>query len=156
MFCGWPTCRSLNRIQGKCWLRVKAASINPGEEKIREGWFAKIWPANFPSGEGTDLAAIVTKLGPAVDGFTVGDEVIGFTDGRARHAEYVVVEAQNLTTKPPNVSWEGAGSLAVAGSTGYASVRAVSLKRGDRVVVSGAAGGAGFMAVQLARRAGRR
>jgi len=113
-----------------------------------------MWPATFPSGEGSDLAGIVTKLGPGVDTFAVGAEVIGFTDRRASHAEYVLVEAQNLTIKPAKVSWEVAGSLAVAGSTAYASVRAVSLKKGDTVAVSGAAGGVGSIAVQLATRTG--
>jgi len=96
----------------------------------------------------------VTKIVPGVEGFKVGDEVIGFTDRRASHAEYVVVEAQNLTIKLAKVSWEVAGSLAIAGSTAYASVHAVSLKRGDTVAVSGAAGGVGSITVQLARRAG--
>jgi len=135
-------------------VKVKAASINPGEAKIRDGLLHAMWPATFPSGEGTDLAGIVTKLGPGVEGFKVGDEVIGFTDRRASHAEYVIVEAQNLTLKPAKVSWEVAGSLAVAGSTAYASVRAVALKSGDTVAVSGAAGGVGSIAVQLAKRAG--
>jgi NADPH:quinone reductase-like Zn-dependent oxidoreductase len=135
-------------------VRVKAASINPGEAKIREGLMHAMWPATFPSGEGSDLAGIVTKIAAGVDGFKVGDDVIGFTDRRASHAEYVLVEAQNLTIKPAKVSWEVAGSLAVAGSTAYASVRAVSLKRGDTVAVSGAAGGVGSIAVQLATRAG--
>src|ERR1700722_994783 len=135
-------------------VRVKAASINPGEAKIREGQLHAMFPATFPSGEGTDLAGLVTKLGPGVDSFSVGDEVIGFTDRRASHAEYVLVEAQNLTIKPAKVSWEVAGSLAVAGSTAYASVRAVSLKSGDTVAVSAAAGGVGSISVQLARRAG--
>jgi len=139
---------------GQLLVKVKAASINPGEAKIREGWFRDIWPATFPSGEGTDLAGILMKIGPGVEGFTAGDEVIGFTDRRASHAEYVVAEAQNLATKPANVSWEVAGSLAVAGSAAYASVRAVSLKPGERVAVAGAAGGVGSIAVQLARRAG--
>src|SRR3984957_7508622 len=135
-------------------VRVKAASINPGEAKIREGQLHAMFPATFPSGEGTDLAGLVTKLGPGVDSFSVGDEVIGFTDRRASHAEYVLGEAQNLTIKPAKVSWEVAGSLAVAGSTAYASVRAVSLKSGDTVAVSAAAGGVGSTSVQLARRAG--
>jgi NADPH:quinone reductase-like Zn-dependent oxidoreductase len=139
---------------GEALVKVKAASINPGEAKIRQGLMHAMWPATFPSGEGSDLAGIVTKLGPGVDSFTVGDEVIGFTDRRASHAEFVVAEAQNLTIKPPKVSWEVAGSLAVAGSTAYASVRAVSLKQGDTVAVSGAAGGVGSITVQLATRAG--
>lgn len=140
--------------RGEALVRVKAASINPGEAKIREGLMHAMWPATFPSGEGSDLAGIVTKLGPGVDSFRVGDEVIGFTDRRASHAEYVLVEAQNLTIKPAKVSWEVAGSLAVAGSTAYASVRAVSLKKGDTVAVSGAAGGVGSITVQLAVRTG--
>jgi NADPH:quinone reductase-like Zn-dependent oxidoreductase len=140
--------------RGKALVRVKAASINPGEAKIREGLLHAMWPATFPSGEGSDLAGIVTKVGPGVESFAVGDEVIGFTDQRASHAEYVVVEPQNLTIKPAKVPWEVAGSLAIAGSTAYASVRAVSLKRGDTVAVSAAAGGVGSIAVQLATRAG--
>ena len=139
---------------GEALVKVKAASINPGEAKIREGMMHAMWPATFPSGEGSDLAGIVTKLGPGVAGFTIGNEVIGFTDRRSSHAKYVVVEAQNLIIKPAKVSWEVAGSLAIAGSTAYASVRAVSLKRGDTVAVSCAAGGVGSITVQLATRAG--
>ena len=135
-------------------MKVKAASINPGETKIRQGMFHAIWPATFPSGEGSDFAGIVTEVGPGVQGFAVGHEVLGFTDRRASHAEYVIAEAQNLTAKPANVPWEVAGSLAIAGSTAYASVRAVSLKPGDTVAVSGATGGVGSITVQLARRAG--
>ena len=140
--------------RGEALVKVRAASINPGEAKIRQGLMHAMWPATFPSGEGSDLAGIVTKVGPGVESFTVGDEVIGFTDQRASHAEYALVEAQNLTIKPAKVSWAAAGSLAVAGSTAYASVRAVSLKRGDIVAVSGAAGGVGSISVQLAGRAG--
>jgi NADPH:quinone reductase-like Zn-dependent oxidoreductase len=140
--------------QGEVLVQVKAASINPGEAKIREGLMHARWPATFPSGEGSDLAGLVTKVGAGVEGVKAGDEVIGFTDHRASHAEYVVVEAQNLTRKPANVSWEVAGSLPIAGSTAYAAVRAVSLKPGDTVAISGAAGGVGSIAVQLAKRAG--
>jgi len=140
--------------QGEALVKVKAASINPGEAKIREGLFHAFFPATFPSGEGTDLAGIVTKVGSSVSGTAIGDEVIGFTDRRASHAEYVVVEARNLTAKPQKVSWEVGGSLAIAGTTAYASVRAVSLKPGDTIAVSAAAGGVGSIAVQLARRAG--
>jgi len=140
--------------QGEVLVNVKAASINPGEAKIREGMFHNVWPASFPSGEGSDLAGIVTRVGIGVEGVTTGEEVIGFTHRRASHAEYVVVDAQNLTRKPANVPWEVAGSLAIAGSTAYASVRAVALKHGDSVAVSGATGGVGSITVQLARRAG--
>jgi NADPH:quinone reductase-like Zn-dependent oxidoreductase len=140
--------------QGEALVKVKATSINPGEAKIREGQLHARWPATFPSGEGSDVAGIVTKLGPGIDSFKVGAEVIGFTDRRASHAEYVLVEAKNLTLKPAQVSWNVAGSLPIAGSTAYAAVRSVSLKRGETVAISGAGGGVGSIAVQLAKRAG--
>jgi NADPH:quinone reductase-like Zn-dependent oxidoreductase len=138
---------------GQVLVQVKAAGINPGEAKIRAGLLHARWPATFPSGEGSDLAGIVAETGPGVSGVSVGDEVIGWTDNRASQAEYVVVEEQHLTPKPAGVPWEVAGALFVAGATAYAAVRAVSLTEGDTVVVSGAAGGVGSLAVQLARRA---
>jgi NADPH:quinone reductase-like Zn-dependent oxidoreductase len=135
-------------------VRVKAAAINPGEAKIRSGALAALWPSTFPSGEGSDLAGVVEELGAGVSGFSVGDEVIGFTDNRASHAEYVLVDAANLVPKPPGVSWEVAGSLFVVGATAWAMVHAVAVSQGDTVVVSGAAGGVGSIAVQLSRNAG--
>ena len=140
--------------QGQVLVKVEAASINPGEAKIRQGALDAMWPATFPSGEGTDLAGIVTKTGPGGDGFTYGSEVIGFTDARASHAEYVIVDVQNLTAKPASVSWEVGGSLGVAGTTAHAAVRAVAVEPGETVAVSGAAAGVGSIAVQLAGRAG--
>jgi len=135
-------------------VQVKAAGINPGEAKIRQGLLHARWPATFPSGQGSDLAGIVAGTGQGVTGFSAGDEVIGWTDNRASQASYVVVEEQHLIAKPAGVPWEFAGALFVAGATAYAAVRAVSLTEGDTVVVSGAAGGVGSIAVQLARRTG--
>ena len=139
---------------GKLLVRVKAAGINPGEASIRKGMFADRWPATFPSGQGSDLAGIVEELGPGVANVAVGDEVIGFTNDRSSQAEFVVVESGNLVPRPANVSWEQAGALFVAGTTAYAAVRSVALSTGDTVIVSGAAGGVGSIAVQLARNAG--
>jgi NADPH:quinone reductase-like Zn-dependent oxidoreductase len=113
-----------------------------------------IFPATFPSGQGSDLAGVVAETGPGVDGFAVGDEVLGFSEKRASHAEFIVVPAENLTAKPAAVSWEVAGALYVAGTSAYAAVRAVGLSQGDVVVVAGAAGGVGSIAVQLAADAG--
>jgi NADPH:quinone reductase-like Zn-dependent oxidoreductase len=139
---------------GQVLVQVKAAGINPGEAKIRAGLLHARWPATFPSGQGSDLAGVVAGTGPGVTGFATGEEVIGYTDNRASQAEYVVVEAQDLTAKPAGVPWAVAGALHVVGATAYAAVRAVALTEGDTVVVSGAAGGVGSLAVQLARRAG--
>jgi NADPH:quinone reductase-like Zn-dependent oxidoreductase len=136
-------------------VEVRAAAINPGEAHIREGHFAQRWPATFPSGEGSDLAGVVVAVGDGVTGWAPGDEVIGYTDNRASHAELVLVEATDLTARPAGVPWAVGGTLYVAGTTAWAAVRAV-VRKGDTVVVSGAAGGVGSIAVQLARLAGAR
>jgi NADPH:quinone reductase-like Zn-dependent oxidoreductase len=140
--------------EGQVVVRVQAAGINPGEAAIREGALHDRWPATFPSGQGSDLAGVVTEVGPGVEGVAVGDEVIGYTDDRASHAELALVEAGHLTPRPSAVPWEVAGALYVVGATAYAAVRAVDLREGDVVAVSGAAGGVGTLAVQLARQAG--
>lgn len=137
---------------GQVLVRVKAAGINPGEVAIREGHMHQRWPAKFPSGQGSDLAGIVEEIGFGVDRFKPGDEAIGFTDQRASQAELVVVEESHLVHRPRNVSWEVGGGLFIAGVTAYAAVRAVDLKEGGTVVVSGAAGGVGSLVVQLAKR----
>jgi NADPH:quinone reductase-like Zn-dependent oxidoreductase len=137
-------------------VAVRAAGINPSEGKIREGAVRDIFPATFPSGQGSDLAGVVAEVGPGVTGVAVDDEVIGYTDNRASHAEYVVVEAANLTAKPAEVPWPVAGALFVAGVTGVATVRAVAPAAGEAVVIAGAAGGVGVFAVQLALRTGAR
>ena len=139
---------------GSVLVRVKAAGINPGEASIRKGLFAERWPSTFPSGQGSDLAGVVEEVGAEVKNVAVGDEVIGFTNNRSSQAEFVVVEADNLVPRPPNVPWEQAGALFVAGTTAYAAVRSVALSAGETVVVSGAAGGVGSIAVQLAKNAG--
>lgn len=139
---------------GQLLVRVRAAGINPGESKIREGLLHDRWPATFPSGQGSDLAGVVEQAGDGAGGFAVGDEVLGFTHNRASQAELVLVEAENVTARPAGVPWPVAGSLFVAGTTAYAVVRAVSVGSGDTVAVAGAAGGVGSIAVQLALLAG--
>jgi NADPH:quinone reductase-like Zn-dependent oxidoreductase len=139
---------------GQVLVGVKAAGINPGEASIRRGLMHEIWPATFPSGQGSDLAGVVEEVGSGVEAFSPGEEVLGWTDQRASHAELVVVAADQLIRKPAGVPWEVAGSLFVAGTTAYAAVRAVGAGPGDTVVVSGAAGGVGSLTVQLARLAG--
>ncbi|MFE6759211.1 NADP-dependent oxidoreductase [Streptomyces sp. NPDC057684] len=135
-------------------VEVRAAGIQPGEVMIRKGARHERWPAMFPSGQGSDLAGVVVGLGAQARGFVVGDEVLGFTHNRASHAEFVVVDDVNVVSRPAGLSWDAAGSLYVAGTTAYATVFAVDPGPADTVVVSGAAGGVGSLAVQLARRHG--
>ncbi len=141
---------------GQVLVRVKAAGINPGEASIRRGVFHAMWPSSFPSGQGSDLAGVVEAVGDAVTAWSPGDEVIGWTDERAGQAELVVTEATQLTAKPPEVPWEVAGGLFVAGTTAWACVRAVAPQPDETVVITGAAGGVGSLTVQLAQRTGAR
>ncbi|GIF17443.1 NADPH:quinone reductase-like Zn-dependent oxidoreductase [Actinoplanes tereljensis] len=135
-------------------VEVVAAGINPGEISIRAGLLHDRFPATFPSGEGSDFAGRVRAMGSSVTEFAVGDEVLGWSDWRSSHADYVVVPADHLTRKPLALDWIRAGGLFVAGVTAYAAVRAVQPAAGETVVVSGAAGGVGSLAVQLARNLG--
>lgn len=114
---------------GQILVRVLAAGLNPGEIAIRVGALLAQFPSSFPSGQGTDLAGVVEATGTGVTAFAAGDEVL---------------------------DWVRAGSLFVAGVTALAAVRALDLQAWDTVAVSGAAGGVGSLAVQLARRAGAR
>ena len=139
---------------GQVLIRVKAAGINPGEAKIRDGSLHDLWPATFPSGQGSDFAGVVERLGPDVTAVAELDDVIGWVDTRSSQAEYVVADQQNLAPRPSGLPWEVAGAIPVVGFTAWAMVRAVDPQPGDTVVVSGAAGGVGSLAVQLARRAG--
>ena len=141
---------------GEVLVAVKAAGINPGEIAIREGRMHERWPASFPSGQGTDLAGVVKDVGAGVSGFSIGDEVLGWTEQRASQAELVVVPAEQLTAKPAALSWEVAGSLFVAAMAAYASVQAVAPQAGETVIVSAAAGGVGSIAAQLAVQTGAR
>jgi NADPH:quinone reductase-like Zn-dependent oxidoreductase len=139
---------------GEVLVAVKAAGINPGEAMIRQGALHDRWPATFPSGQGSDLAGVVAEVGDGAEGFAVGDEVIGFSETRSSQAEFVALPIGQLTRKPADVPWEVAGALYIAGTTAYAAVRSVNLKAGDTVAVSGAAGGVGTIAIQLAKRSG--
>jgi NADPH:quinone reductase-like Zn-dependent oxidoreductase len=141
---------------GEVVVRIEAAGVNPGEATIREGRLHERYPASFPSGEGSDLAGVVHEVGHGVTLWAVGDEVLGWTENRASHAEYVAVPDGQLVAKPPALSWEVAGSLYVTGCTAYAAVRAVGAGPGDTVVVSAAAGGVGSIAVQLVQVRGAR
>jgi NADPH:quinone reductase-like Zn-dependent oxidoreductase len=86
---------------GEALVKVKAAGINPSEAVIRSGALHHLFPATFPSGQGSDLAGVVAELGPGVSGFTVGDEVIGFSMRRSSQAEYVTVPVNQLTPRRP-------------------------------------------------------
>jgi NADPH:quinone reductase-like Zn-dependent oxidoreductase len=134
---------------GEVLVEVRAAAINPGEISIRIGALHDRFPATFPSGEGSDLAGVVTALGEGVTDVAVGDEVLGYSWRRSSHASHVVVPATQLIPKPAALSWAVAGSLYVVGCTAWAAVDAVHPGPGETVAVSAAAGGVGTIVVQL-------
>jgi NADPH:quinone reductase-like Zn-dependent oxidoreductase len=141
---------------GEVLVRTMAAGTNPGEISIREGLLKDMFPMNFPFGQGTDFAGRIDVVGEEVSGFRAGNEVLGWSEQRTAHAEYVVIPASQVVLKPPSLDWYRAGSLFVAAVTAVAAVRAVSLHPGDVVAISAAAGGVGSFAVQLAVRTGAR
>jgi NADPH:quinone reductase-like Zn-dependent oxidoreductase len=141
---------------GEVVVHVIAAGMNPGEISIREGLLKDMFPMNFPFGQGADFAGRVDAVGAGVTDFAPGDFVLGWSEQRSAQAEFVVVSAMQLIGKPPSLDWFRAGSLHVVASTAVAAVRAVGLKPGGVVAISGAAGGVGSLAVQLAQRTGAR
>jgi NADPH:quinone reductase-like Zn-dependent oxidoreductase len=142
--------------RGQVLVRVRTAGINPDDVALREGRLADLFPDLLPSGQGSDLAGVVVDVGPGVARLGVGTEVLGFTHAHDAQADYVAVYTHHLVHRPPTVSWEAAGGLALAGTTAWAAVHAVQLRPRETVLVTAAAGGVGSIAVQLARRAGAR
>jgi len=142
--------------EGRAVVRVVAAGVNPGEIPIREGRFHDRWPATFPSGQGTDLAGVVSAVGPGVENVAIGDAVIGYSNERSAQADYVSLPADRLVPKPESIPWEVAAALPIAGFTATSLVQVTRPSPGETVVVSGAAGGVGGITTQLALNAGAR
>lgn len=139
---------------GRVVVKVRAAGVDPGEAAIRSGLMQERFPATFPSGEGSDLAGVVSAVGEGVTDYAVGDGVLGWSWERASHAEYVSVPVEQLIHKPAALGWLEAGGLYVVGVTAYAAVDAINPREGDVVAVSAAAGGVGSLVVQLLRLRG--
>ncbi|WP_224387385.1 NADP-dependent oxidoreductase [Pseudonocardia sp. ICBG1293] len=134
---------------GRVLVEVHAAGINPGETAVREGVFADTWPSTFPSGQGSDWAGVVAAVGEGVTDVEPGDDVFGWTDDRASQATHVDVPAEQVLRRPAGLDAVTAGALYVAGTAAVASVASVDPQPGETVLVSGAAGGVGQIAVQL-------
>ncbi|MGS2615945.1 NADP-dependent oxidoreductase [Micromonospora sp. LZ34] len=139
-------------------VRVRAAGVNPVDWKVREGHLAGAFPSHFPLVPGWDAAGVVASVGPAVTGFAVGDEVIGYVRRddiqHGTYAELVPAPERTLADKPVRASWAAAAGLPLAGLTAYQALQSVRTASGDTVLVHGAAGGVGHLAVQLARALG--
>jgi NADPH:quinone reductase-like Zn-dependent oxidoreductase len=132
---------------GQVRLRVRAAGVNQLDYKIRSGAMRQVFPTTFPATPGIEAAGVVDEVGPEVSGLKPGDEVIAFTDTGA-YAEYAL--ATVVARKPADLSWDEAAALPVAGETSERVLDLLAVKDGETLLVHGAAGAVGGLAVQLA------
>jgi NADPH:quinone reductase-like Zn-dependent oxidoreductase len=142
-------------------VRIEAAALNPADLGFQSGAVDSLVDSLFPVTPGWDLAGVVEQAGAATTGFRPGDEVIGFVRGQAMHygtyAEKISAEPRRLVRKPETLSWAQAAGLPLAGLTAYqAIVHSLKVTADDTVLVHGAAGGVGHLAVQIATARGAR
>jgi NADPH:quinone reductase-like Zn-dependent oxidoreductase len=144
---------------GQLLVRVRAAGVNPIDWKIRRGGLRLLLPARFPLVLGFDVAGEVAAIGPEVADFEPGDPVYAMLDSRhgGGYAEYAVVGEAAAAPKPEALDWEEAAAVPVAALTALQALRdRPGLRPGQRVAITGAAGGVGHFAVQLAAALGAR
>ncbi len=144
---------------GDVLVEVKAASFTPTELEWPSTWVDRSGHDRGPVVPGHELSGVVREVGYGTTGFDLGDEVFGvadwYRDGAA--AEYVAVEARNLAAKPAALGHVEAAALSLAGLTAWQALFVHGkLESGQTVVVTGASGGVGTLAVQLAAGAGAR
>ena len=134
---------------GEVLVRVAAASVNPIDYKRRAGLTQDFYPLTFPGLIGVDLAGTVVKDGPAVEGFSVGDQVFAMADNT--YAELCVVKAAFLAKVPKGLDLIEAAALPLVTTTGNQLLSATGIKAGQTVLVVGAAGNVGRSAAFTAR-----
>ena len=134
---------------GEVLVRVAAASVNPIDYKRRAGLTKDFYPLQFPGLIGVDLAGTVLKIGPGVEGFSVGDQVFAMADNT--YAELCVVNAAVLAKIPKGLDLFQAAALPLVTTTGNQLLSATGIKAGQTVMVLGAAGNVGRSAVFTAK-----
>ena len=141
-------------------VRVRAASLNPVDYKIREGKLAGGFPHHFPVILGWDAAGVVEKVGPAVTWFRPGDAVYGYCRRQdlqyGTYAEFTTVPEGFLAHMPGELSFEQAAALPLASLVAHQSLEMLGLRGGETLYLTGGAGGVGHIAVQLALARGAR
>ena len=140
--------------QGEVLIRVKAASVNPVDWAIREGYLAEY--VSLPVTLGVDLAGDIEALGDGVEGFQVGDAVYAAAGARGGgFAEYTALGAGQVARKPQSLNYVEAASVPHAALTAWQTLFDVAqLHAGQRVLIHAAAGGVGSFAVQFAKLKG--
>jgi NADPH:quinone reductase-like Zn-dependent oxidoreductase len=137
---------------GEVLVRVAAASVNPLDYKRRAGLTDNYYPIHFPGLIGVDMAGTVVKLGPEVEGFSVGDQVFSMADNT--YAELCVVSAAILAKVPKGLDLIQAAALPLVTITGNQLLSATGIKAGQTVLVAGAVGNVGRSAVFTAKERG--
>jgi NADPH:quinone reductase-like Zn-dependent oxidoreductase len=137
---------------GEVLVRIAATSVNPIDYKRRAGLTKDFYPMTFPGLIGVDLAGTVTKLGPGVEGFSVGDQVFAMADNT--YAELCVVKAAVLAKVPKGLDLIQAAALPLVTVTGNQLLSATGIKAGQTVLVVGAVGNVGRSAVFTAKDRG--
>jgi NADPH:quinone reductase len=141
-------------------VRVQASSVNPVDNAIAAGMLKDMVPHEFPVTLGRDYAGVVEGVGTEVAGVSVGDELFGFVPAMVPKvhagswAELIVVPESIVARKPGDVDTAIAGAAPLASVTAMMTVDALELSQGDVVLIVGAAGGVGSVAVQLAAATG--
>ena len=139
--------------EGELLVQVRAAGVNPGDWRLREGSYGEVAPAVL----GREVAGTVAALGQGVSGFAVGDEVFGgCPDMQGGFAPLARVTAGFAAHRPSAVPPSDAAVLPVAAGTAYDALTAFDLPEGATLLVNGAGGGVGVPVVQLARARGLR
>jgi NADPH:quinone reductase-like Zn-dependent oxidoreductase len=126
-------------------VRVAATSVNPIDYKRRAGLTKDFYPIKFPGLIGVDIAGTVVKIGPGVEGFSVGDQVFAMADDT--YAELCVVKAAILAKVPKGLDLIQAAALPLVTTTGNQRLLATGIEAGQTVLVVGAAGDVGRSAV---------
>jgi NADPH:quinone reductase-like Zn-dependent oxidoreductase len=143
--------------EGQILVAVHATNINPIDWKMREGQMAMRYGDEFPMILGWDCSGVVTEVGAGVSDFVVGDEVFARSDvstGRC-YAEYAVLNTTTVVKKPAGLTHAEAGSIPLVGLTAINGLRTcANLQPGQRVLIVGASGGVGTLAVQIAKNMG--
>ena len=137
---------------GEVLVRVAAASVNPIDYKRRAGLTKDFYPMKFPGLIGVDMAGTVVKIGPGVEGFSVGDQVFAMADNT--YAELCVVKAAVLAKVPKGLDLIQAAALPLVTTTGNQLLSATGIRAGQTVMVVGAAGNVGRSAVFTAKQCG--
>ena len=137
---------------GEVLVRVAAASVNPLDYKRRAGLTKDSYPIKFPGLIGVDIAGTVVKIGPGVEGFSVGDQVFAMADNT--YAELCAVKAAILAKVPKGLDLIQAAALPLVTTTGNQLLLATGIKTGQTVLVVGAAGSVGRSAVFTAKARG--